>query len=378
MKTGLVEECGICGSDELNLILNMGEQPLAERFGDDRVYPLGLLRCRSCGLVQLSYIVDPELVFPPEHPYATGNTRALREHFSALAWKVSPELAPGDLVVDIGANDGTFLGMLDPSLRRLAVEPTNQIVKARKNGLMTWQEFFTGDLAAAIFDDLGPAKLVTASNVLAHVPDPHDFVEGVMTLLDDEGIFITENGALDGITDGLQIDSIYHEHLRYYSVASMSRLLDMHGMQVNGAEFYPLHGGIYRIAATRRAPDFPILAFRTASMVHRMLRSITEDGGTVYGIGAATRATSLIHFTGIARDIDRVCEITGSEKIGRTVPGTAIPIVDEAELLENQPSYALLFAWQIADDLISGLRKRGYLGDFIIPLPEPRIIRGQD
>jgi hypothetical protein len=197
-----------------------------------------------------------------------------------------------------------------------------------------------------------------------------------MDLLADDGVFITENGCLDAITDGLQFDSVYHEHLRYYSVASMSRLLDMHGMQVLSAQRLPLHGGIYRITATKRSggADFGTYIYRAAAQIRSECRQISEAGGTIYGIGAATRASTMIHFAKIAQYIDRVCEMPDSEKIGRMMPGTSIPVVAESELFAAQPSHAFVFAWQIADSLIPKLGRAGYAGKFIVPLPEPRII----
>lgn len=373
---GEVTRCGICGSAGLYVILDMGLQPLAERHGDHRRYPLRLVECQQCFLVQLDYIVDQAEVFPPDHPYATGNTKAMREHFARLAAHVNMLVRGGDVVVDIGANDGTFLSFLRPTVRRIGVEPTAQAVKLGLRGIEVYRAFFTAELAGLMRGDAGQAKVVTAFNVLAHVPDPHDFMEGVVGLLADDGEFITENHDLDAVTGGLQIDTVYHEHLRYYSVASLSYLLMMHGLDVRELTWIPTHGGSFRVTAVKRLPGLRRRADAAMGKLRTLLHQVTEGGALVYGVGAATRAVPLLHKAGIENYLACVCEISSSAKIGHTMPGTPIPIVNEQRLIDDQPPYALLFAWHIADDLIPKLRTLGYKGKFIIPLPEPRITDG--
>ena len=361
-------------------MLDMGSQPLAEKLDDDTTYPLVLLRCPMCGLVQLSCSVDQKTLFPPDHPYATGNTRALREHYMQLArelsWKTSP--CRGRLAVDIGANDGTFLQELQnlAGYEGLAVEPTDQGRKARDKRIGTIQAFWTRELAQKILADKGPAKLITAMNVLAHVPNPHDFMNGVTDLLADDGIFLTENHDLASVTSGLQIDTIYHEHLRYYSVASLSFLLQRHGMDVTSAEPIPTHGGSLRVMARKETPDFRQRALGAARDLNTLLYDAASAGEVIYGIGATTRATPLVHFAQLQKFLTCICETPSSQKIGHMLPGTRIPIVDERMLIRDQPGYALLLAWHIADHLIPKLRAAGYTGKFIIPLPRPEVIDG--
>ena len=218
-----VTACGICGSADLTVILDMGSQPLPERHDSDRRYPLALLECGHCSLVQLSCIADQRELFPPGHPYATGNTKALREHFGRLAVKLGADLFSRDLVVDIAANDGTLINAYPTSLRRVAVEPTDQAWKCHVD--MTYQKFFTAELGERIRGEYGPAKVVTACNVLAHVPDPHDFVAGVAQLLADDGVFVAEVHDLRSITEGLQIDTVYQSICTTTRSASLSRLL---------------------------------------------------------------------------------------------------------------------------------------------------------
>lgn len=361
---------------ELSPILDLGEQPLAERFDSSARYPLRLVECANCGLVQLSYIVDSKELFPPNHPYTTATSAAQSWHFTLLADDMAPRLSANDVVVDIGANDGTLLAAFPADQHVVAVEPTDQARKCRDMGMATYPEFWTAGLAQRIRSTHGPAKLILACNVLAHVPDPHDFMIGVTSLLADDGLFVTENHDFASITSGLQIDTVYHEHLRYYSVATLSHLLDLHGLDVSSSERIPTYGGSFQVRAVKRQGDLARRAREAASELFHLVSGIAREGGTVYGVGAATRAVPLLHYAALAPYIDRVCERPDSEKIGKMMPGTGIPIVDEIALREDQPDYALLFAYHLAYDIVPKLRKMGYKGKFIIPLPEPRITDG--
>ncbi len=375
-----VTACGLCGSPDLAAVLDMGLQPIAERYGTDERYPLALRECRACTLVQLSYIADPREVFPEDHAYSTGSTKALQEHYAHLAADLSALLAPGDLMVDIGSNDGTLLDevreLRDDEVWLLGVEPTNQAQKCGDIGIPVWQNFFSAEVGKGVRHLHGPAKVVTACNVLAHVPDPHDFMAGVMHMLADDGVFVTENHDASSVIGGLQIDTVYHEHARYYSVTTLSSLLGDHGLVVTDVTKIPTHGGSFRVTARRqRTGDLERRAQAAAKALRALLDGAAQQG-PVYGIGATTRATPLIHYAQIAEYLSCVCEVPGSGKIGLTMPGTDIPVVDEAKLIADQPPYAVLFSWHLADRIIPKLRAAGYLGRFIIPLPEPKVIDG--
>ena len=377
---GKVTKCGLCGSWDLALILDMGDQPLPERYGSDERYPLALLECRACTLVQLSYIAPPGEVFAGDHSYATGNTRALRDHFASLAAGIAQGLAPGDLVIDIGANDGTLLEAVRraaPGARLLGVEPTGQAGKCRDRGFEVEQDFFTSAVARRLRQSHGLAKLITACNVLAHVPDVHDAAAGIARLLADDGTLVAECHDVASVLDGLQIDTCYAEHNFYWSVTTFSRLLGDHGLVVTDAEKIPVHGGSFRVRARRqKTRDLSRRAGALRSALLRLLETCSEDG-KIYGIGATTRAAPLIHYAApMASYIACVCEVPGSDKIGLTMPGTSIVVVDEAKLIADQPPWALLFAHHIADDIIPALRARGYEGRFIVPLPVPRVTGG--
>jgi SAM-dependent methyltransferase len=377
---GHISHCGICGSWDLKPVLDMGCQPLPERYGSSsEPYPLALLECKACTLVQLSYIAPQREVFAPDHSYSSGNTKALRDHFASLAAQIAPSLKPDDLVVDLGCNDGSLLEAVRraaPEARLVGVEPTGQARKCEAKGIATYREFFTDGLGRQIRAEHGLAKVVTACNVLAHVPAPRDFMSGVTRLLADDGVFVTENHDVFSVLGGLQIDTVYHEHLRYYSVTSLSRLLGMHGLAVARVEHIPTHGGSFRAwAGKQQTGDLEKRAQQAAKALRALLDGAAQQG-LIYGVGAATRAAPLIHYAQIAGYLACVCEIPGSDKIGKTMPGSQIPVVDEAKLIADQPPYALLLSWHLADSIVPALRVKGYEGRFIVPLPEPKVLDG--
>src|SRR5258708_36923523 len=185
-------------------------------------------------------------------------------------------------------------------------------------------------------------------------------MQAAVRLMDTDSIFLTENHDVASLVDGLQIDTVYHEHLRYYSIATLSRLLAMHGLRVYRTEQIVTHGGSFRAWACKERTDLQYRARNAALELTDLLRWAVEDGSKVYGIGATTRATPLIHFAKLEPFITCVCEIARSDKLGQLMPGTKIPVVDEQKLVEDQPAYALLFAWHIKDDLMPKLRRWGF------------------
>lgn len=376
MTSGTVLLCGSCGHGPLDPVLDMGMQPLPQAtpgYASLR-YPLRLVRCARCTLIQLDYIVPQVMLFPDGYPYATGNTKALRDHFAGLARDVAGLIAPGDLVIDIGGNDGTMLKALreiTPDNPLLLVEPTDQARKAEQARIDIIGTYFTASTARRIRQGYGHAAVIIASSVFGHVPDPHDFLDGVTELLADDGTLIIENQDWHNVINGLQVDTVYHEHLRYYTPASLSYLLERHGLIITSLTRTAMHGGAFRAVCSRQGGD---LKERVAALVTRLIRLLDEAAcaGPVYAVGAPTRATPLVNYASIGPYLSCACELAGSEKIGACIPGTSVPVVDEQALIDDQPPHALLLAWDSADIIIPALRKRGYRGRFIIPLPEPR------
>jgi C-methyltransferase C-terminal domain/Methyltransferase domain/Putative zinc binding domain len=405
----VVDACQVCGSDDLESVLFVGYLPpvngmpaIDTRPCEQPAYPAELLHCRTCRLVQLGLVVDPAILFPPSYPYTSGTTKILRDNFAELYREVRDRyrLQPGDLVVDIGSNDGTLLSNFHQAGHPVqGIEPTNAGKLANAAGIPTLMSFFNRSAAAAVTAQRGKARLVTAANVFAHIENVHEVVDCILDLLSDDGIFINESHYLASLLETVQYDTIYHEHLRYYSLTSLTYLLDMHGLEVIHARRIPTHGGSIRVHAARKGQrpvsdsvarllaaeaDLTsvtnLQAFRrrvgiSKLALHALLCDIKMRGQRVYGVGAPSRASTLINYVGLdATIVDCVVEIQGSYKIGKYIPGTMIPVVEEARLVQDQPDYALLLSWHIADELMPKLTARGFTGKYIVPLPEPRVV----
>ncbi len=405
-----IETCQVCGHNHLENVLSLGYMPPVNQMvaiGDverqQPWFPTSLLYCPKCELVQLGLAVDPVIIFPPEYPYTSGMTRILRENFAELYAESSKmlDLGKDDLVVDIGSNDGTLISNFQKGGHRiLGIEPTDVAKIANQRGIETIQRYFSSVLAREVVEKHGAAKLVTAANCFAHIEDVHAIVEGIMKLLTPDGVFISESHYLIGLLDSLQYDTVYHEHLRYYSVASLAHLLTMHGLEVFHARKIPTHGGSIRVYAARKGtravqpsvremldtePRGEAMRRRLGAFcrdvmmsklrLYSMIREIKEKGGRICGISAPSRASTLINYVGLDSSIiDYVCEIEGSLKIGKCMPGTLIPVVEETRMFQDQPDCAIIFSWHIAHELAPKLRSKGYKGRLITPLPEPCFI----
>jgi len=407
----VVEHCQVCQGTDLDPVFFAGYLPpvnempaIGSQPHEQPAYPAQVLRCRRCHLAQLGLVVDPAILFPPTYPYTSGTTKILRDNFAELYQEVSKLYPMGkqDLVVDIGSNDGTLLSNFQPHHRDHGIEPTNAGNLAVERGISTLTSFFNRAAVETTVKAHGRAKVVTATNVFAHMEDIGEIMRCVLDLLDEDGIFISESHYWLALLETLQYDTIYHEHLRYYSLTSLKYLLEAHGLEVVRAKRIPTHGGSIRVYAARKGKlpvhesvsailatedreltdkklaDFRHDVVRSKLELYALLADIHARGQKVYGVGAPSRASTLINYVGLDDGIlDCVLEIKGSYKIGKYIPGTLIPVLEESRLFEDQPAYALLLSWHIADELIPKLTARGFKGDYIVPLPRPRIVKGK-
>ena len=408
----VVDNCQVCSNPDLDPILFVGYLPpvnlmlpINSQPQEQPAYPAQWLSCPNCHLVQLGLIVDPQILFPASYPYTSSTTKILRENFAELYKECREliEVGPDDLVVDIGSNDGNLLSNFADAHRVQGITPEDIGNIAIERGIPTLLSYFDSKAVAKIVEDQGRAKVVTITNAFAHIENIHDIVEGIIELMTPDGVFISESHYLASLIETLQYDTIYHEHLRYYSVHSLNHLLNMHDLEIFHVKRIPTHGGSIRVYASRKG-KYTKLSSVDALMVeeekildkqqllkfkervvlsklelHALLLNLKKNGHRIYGIGAPSRASTLINYAGIDDGIvDYVLEIKGSYKIGNYVPGTLIPIIEESKLFDDQPDYALLFSWHIADELAPKLKEKGFKGDFIIPLPPPRILRGSE
>ncbi|MBN4049085.1 class I SAM-dependent methyltransferase [archaeon AH-315-M20] len=406
----VVEKCQICDNDQLEPILFLGYLPpvnqmhnVGERPHEQPSYPAEILYCEKCHLVQLGLIVNPKVLFPAEYPYTSSTTKILRENFAELAQecKTLINLGKGDLVVDIGSNDGNLLNNFKDSHKVLGITPEDIGKIAIERGIPTVLDYFKKDVVEKVKKEHGRAKIITATNAFAHIDNVNEIVELILDLLVEDGMFISESHYLLPLIETLQYDTIYHEHLRYYSLHSLKYLLEKHGLEIIHVKQIPTHGGSVRVYAARKGKygikdtvaalldkekntvtsKEKLLEFKDKVVVsklelHSLLLDIKKQGKKIYGIGAPSRASTLINYVGIDDGImNYVMEIKDSHKIGKYIPGTLISIVEESKLFEDRPEYALLLSWHIADELAPKLREKGFKGKFIVPLPKPRILK---
>ncbi|MDG7024402.1 MAG: class I SAM-dependent methyltransferase [Nitrososphaerota archaeon] len=401
-------KCQICASENLEEFLNLGMhppplvlRPLDQLEQPDTRYPLALFRCGACGLIQIGYTVDPKLLFI-DYAYTSGASKSFSNHLQELSESVTQKfsLTQGDLVVDIGSNDGTSLqGYLKNGVKALGVEPSKVAKFAIDNGVPTVNKFFDLETAKSITKSSGKARIVTAFNVFAHVDKLDSFMKGVEVLLAQDGVFLTESHYLLDLVQKNEFDAVYHDHLRYYSLRTISNLLHLYGLEVFDAERIPTHGGSIRVYACRKKSkpispgvesllkleneegldkmdtyrDFAarVEAFRINLKI--LLWKLKGEHKRIVGISAPARSSTLLNFCGLGPDIlDYVVE-TSPLKIGKYTPGTYIPIVDENRFFEDEPDYALLLSWHLAEDLIPKLKEGGFSGRFIVPLPRLEI-----
>jgi hypothetical protein len=366
-------------------------------------YPTDLYFCDRCGLAQLGYVPPQTVTFPASYPYLSSTTRILRDNFSQLyeeTQRFNP-LGPDDLVIDIGGNDGNLLSNWVGKHRVLNVTPEDAAhIGLRDRGVPFVKAYWTSAEARHLAGAGEKAKLITATNVFAHVPDLHDFLDGVDAALAPGGMFVSESHYLPDLLRGVQFDAIYSEHARYLSLQSIRPQLNSHGMMVIGARAIPTHGGSIRVYACRRSEyhgQFPVGVFAESAIYEdgvtrydfeafgkrvrkhrsdllRLIGDIRRMGMTIAGVGAPSRASTLVSYCGLnADDLACVYETPGSHKIGKMMPGTAIEIREEpASFGENAPEFLLLLSWHLPE-LKAALRTKGFRGRFVIPLPAVRV-----
>ena len=405
----VVEQCQICNNKNLEPILFLGYLPpvntmhnIGDKPHEQPSYPAQLLYCTECHLVQLGLIVDPKILFPSSYPYTSSTTKILRDNFAELyeECKSIANLSNKDLVIDIGSNDGNLLSNFKGKHKVLGITPEEIGKIAVQRGIPTIIDYFNKDVALKVKSKYGQAKVITATNVFAHIKNINEIVQDILSLLVLDGIFISESHYLLKLIETLQYDTIYHEHLRYYSLHSLKYLLEKHGLEIIHAKEIPTHGGSIRVYAARKG-IYPVrntvsallekekkaaidkknlLKFKKRVVLsklelHSLLYNIKKEGKIIYGVGAPSRASTLVNYVKLDDGIlDCVVEIKGSHKIGKYMPGTLIPVLEESELFDKQPEYALLLSWHIAYELMTNLREKGYKGKFIVPLPVPEII----
>lgn len=408
------EDCRLCSSKDLKEVLRLTPTPPANEFVDKAAltgvqeeFPLYLAACVQCGHVQLPVVVDPERLFR-NYVYVSGTSPVFVDHFRRFADDMVSQLglAPGDLVVEIGSNDGTLLKFFrDAGMRVLGVDPAKAIARAATaDGVETWCEFFTEDLAHRIVAERGHAMLVVANNVFAHADDLRGIALGVKHLLNGRGVFTFEVSYLPDVIEKTLFDTVYHEHLSYHSVGPLARFLSSVGMPLRDAQRIGTHGGSLRGTAAGTASARPVtrgvtdlVAYEAAMglaedparpmrlleqqisalrvQLHDFLAQAKADGKRVAGFGAPAKATTLMYHFGLGpQDLEFIVD-DSPLKQGLFTPGKHVPVVPSSAVRELKPDYLVVLAWNFADSIIANNQAfRDAGGKFVVPIPEFRVV----
>lgn len=406
------DACRVCRGRDLTKVLSLGPQPLANSFlraedlaAPEPFFPLDVWFCGTCGLVQLRDVVAPEVMFK-HYLYASSTSPAFVEHMRGLAQEVAKlrGLRPGDLAVDIGSNDGILLRHFkDLGARVLGVDPAENIAAlATKQGLETWPRLFDLATARDIVAQKGPARVITACNVFAHVDDVHALLEAVKAALEPDGAFVIEVPYLVDLLDQRLFDTVYHEHLSYFALAPLVRLMRDHGLEVVDVRRVPSHGGSLRVTSKRQGaagkPSDSVAQLQTLERDRHLAsratyeafaRAVEENkrrlrdllaaekarGRRIAGYGAPAKGNTLLNTFGIGTETLEYIVDDSPLKQGLHTPGTHIPVVPASQLQQDPPDDVLILAWNFAGPILerlAPLRARGVR--CILPVPEPRIV----
>jgi len=398
--------CRACGSERLSPFLELGPQPLAnaflsgpEEFAQEAFYPLDVYFCESCSLVQLLDVIDPEVLFA-HYLYVTGTSDTIARHNISYARTLLDllHLGSGDLVVEAASNDGSLLKQFQAlDVKTLGVEPARNIAEAaRQNGIETVTQFFGLDTARQLRDSYGKAKAVIFNNVLAHVDNTVDFLRGARHLLADGGAVVFEVPYLVELLDRLEYDTIYHEHLCYFSVLALLRLCEAADLRISRIDRVPVHGGSLRVYATTAANHasavldvaedekraglnsldryrkFAADVERSRDVLRSFLCNLRSQHRTIAGYGAPAKGNTLLNYCGIDTSILPYTVDKNPLKLGLYTPGTHLPVRPVSTLGEQRPDDVLILAWNFSSEIIrqqEPYRTSG--GRFIIPVPEP-------
>ena len=404
--------CHMCKSENVEKFLDLGEQPHSDGFlgteelkQEEPKYPLDVYLCKDCGLVQLGTIVSGKVLYNEQYRYEQSTTETGRTHYNALSKLVCNRfsLPAQSLVVDIGSNVGVLLsGFKDQGMTVLGVDPAPLIAaKANDKGIETLQDFFTQAVAQKIVETKGKAAVVTGTNIFAHLPDLHETMKAVNILLKDDGIFLIELPYLVDLLDNMEYDTVYHQHLRYMSIKPLSQFLETFGMEVFDVERIPIHGGSIRVFMSHKGthPVSPIvkelIALEEQEGVYSMERlnkfaadvaeqrrllkelvlKLKSEGKRIVAASAPAKGNTLLNYCNLDTSILDYTTEKADIKVGLFTPGTHLPIHHDSKLVEDMPDYALILAWNFADEIMRNLseyREKG--GKFIIPIPKPRIV----
>jgi SAM-dependent methyltransferase len=402
--------CRSCDSTELSIFLSLGNLPLSDGFLEARQlvdneprYPLDVAFCATCSLVQILETVPPEELFGADYPYFSSFTDTLLRHSEANVKERIAErkLGPDSLVVELASNDGYLLQYYKADgVPVLGIDPApGPVAAARAKGIDTLEAFFGLDFAKKLAAEGRRADVIHANNVLAHVADTNGFVTGIATLLKDDGVAVIECPYVKDLIEHGEFDTIYHEHLCYFSVTALRALFSRHGLYITRVVPLSIHGGSLRVFVEKQNQpeqsvhdyieseqrlgldrldyyaDFSNRVNQIRTELNELLQGLKERKARIVGYGAAAKGTIMLNYVGIGQEtLDFVAD-RNTHKQGRYIPGVRLPISSPERVLAEQPDYVLILPWNFKDEIMAQqaeYRRRG--GKFIVPVPRPTII----
>jgi len=412
IKAGYNDFCQITGDKNLAEVIDFGQQPLCDTLlskedlnKPERYYPLKVLRNKKLGHAQLNYTVDPNTVFYKKYPYLGGITKEVVLHHEVASKENIKmfSIKPKSLVVDVGSNDGTLLEQyLKQNMKVVGVEPTDIANIANSRGIETIKKPFDLQVAKKIKKKYGFSKLITSTNVFAHIARMGDCILGMKHLMNNGSVLMIENHYMPFVIKYNQFDTFYHEHLRTYSFKSLIYLLKMYGIKIFDARVTDRYGGTIRIFASldhkRKTTvnyhkilqdeklsglykddiwmDFSNNIKKMKIKTLNLLTNLKKNNKTIAANSCPGRCSTLLNYYGVGTEIiPYIGEQKGSLKIGKFLPGMHIPIVRNTKLYKDQPDFVILLAWHYSKQIIKELRERGLKSKLIIPLPDLKIIQ---
>lgn len=407
----LAEACRMCKQRTLVEYLDLGSHPPADQFRKtvelnlpELQYPLRVMLCTTCGLSQLSHIVDPRVLYQFDYPYESGTTKSGKLHWDEFAEAVVKRLAlkKDSLVVDIGSNDGTLLSSFsDTGMNVVGIDPAPNIVElANKRGIKTYCAFFGMKIAEKVRTRHGQASVIVGTNVFAHIDDLHEVMNSAKKLLSPKGVFIFESPHFEHLVENLEYDTVYHEHLSYLSLTPTVNFVRQFGLEVFAVEETKIHGGSFRVYIGKKGKhpidknvgvvlarekkkklhdlkamqDFSVRVHQNRHDLMELIEKLIHQGKKIAIVSTPAKGMTLINYIGLTKRHTPFATEKSTLKIGRHTPGAHIPILPDAALLTENADYALLLAWNFAPEIIKNneeFRARG--GKFIIPIPKPVI-----
>jgi len=404
--------CRMCKSRNIQKFLDLGFSALSDGFltkeqlkEPETFFPLTVNFCTDCGLCQLGYVVLPELMFNEDYPYDSSTTKTGTTHFTKMGIDICNKfnLKPNSLVIDVGSNAGVLLGgFKSKGMKVLGIEPSSNVAKiAIKNNIDTLIDFFSNKLTKKILDEYGKVSVITGTNVFAHIDNLEDFMLTSDILLLEDGIIVIEAPYLLHLINKLEYDTIYHEHLSYLSVKPIANFCKQFNFELFDIEEQTIHGGTLRYFIGRKntreisqnvlkyiklenEQDLysieKLKKFAKSVENHRiillqLLHDLKKEGKKIVALSAPAKGNTLLNYCKIGPELLDYATERNPLKINKFTPGMHIPVYSDEKLLEDQPDYALILAWNFADEIIknnSEYRSKG--GKFIIPIPNPKII----